>query len=138
MTVIMIPIKVEDKIPPEIYAGDVFFPLKFANSGKLTYDYLIKLFSAKDDFDGELTSIEQGILNGYFIEGYNEEDFLKASDETAIALKVVAVDKAGNRKEQEINCCLVDTKSRHIGNGRKKRFRFVSACLTGNTNVTIV
>ena len=130
MTVIMVGIKDEDVTPPDIYAGDVYFPVKFANSGRLSYDYLMNLFAATDDRDGLLDSIDHSVVNGYYIEGYNEEAFIKATGDAIVVLRIVAVDKAGNRRGQDINCYLVDTEAEHIGDGKKKRFRFTSDCST--------
>ena len=127
MLVIMKKKEIEDKIPPEIYAGDVYFPIEAANRGKLSYDYLLELFCAKDNVDGVLFPHKEGMKNGYYIEGYDKNLFLNASAGAVITLKVGAVDQAGNKSEKEVRCYLVDTGSRHMGDGRKKRVRFVNA-----------
>lgn len=124
MKVYLKKVKAEDKTAPEINAGDVFFPLNAANRGMLTYNYLLNLFSASDNFDGALPGQMEGAESGYYIEGYNENMFLSASGETVIPIAIVAVDKAGNKEEKIVNCYIIDTSPRHRGEGRKKAYRF--------------
>lgn len=126
MRVVMEKIEDVDKIPPDIYAGDIYFPLKAANRGKLSYDYLLEHFSVNDDVDGELTPVEAGSVNGYYMEGYDAALLSNATGDAIMRLKIIAFDKAGNRSELNINCYIIDTKSCHTGDGKKKRLRFAN------------
>lgn len=126
MKVIMEKIEETDKIPPLIYAGDIYFPLKAANRGKLSYDYLLQHFSVNDDVDGRLVPVEAGSVNGYYMEGYDAELLKNATEDMVMPLKIIAFDKRGNQSECSVNCYIIDTKSCHAGDGKKKRIRFVN------------
>ena len=93
---------------PSITAYDMYFPLEQAREGKLTEAYLSTLVKAVDKEDGNIPyGYNQG--KGLWMEGYESNRLIQATELDCIPITFVCVDSQGNRTTKAVAVRFADT-----------------------------
>jgi len=116
---------------PQIKAGDLYFSLKEAQSGKLTQEYLLGLAEATDK-ELEGVTDEKGTIScgedrkhhsTFLILDYRAEDFTEAEEDMSMTITYYARDAVGNETKKMVTVHLADTFPRKCESGN---VRFIS------------
>lgn len=117
---------------PQIAASDLYFPLTYAQEGRITEDYLLSYAVAADEElksstnpDGKLKHGEDTVNKTKFtVLDYQTSDFLGAEADMAMTITYRAEDKVGNVTTKMVTVYLVDTTAQEYDSGN---VRFISA-----------
>lgn len=116
---------------PEIFAADLYLPLKDAQQGAVTEEYLLQLAVAADEELKSDTNQEGRMKAGkdeklgtsFTIPDFQQEDFTKAEEEMSLTITYQAKDQAGSVTEETVRVFLVDTSQKSYDAGT---VRFIS------------
>lgn len=101
---------------PWIDADDLYYSLKDAQSGAITYDELISHATASDSEDGEniLSGVDEEKGTSFTIIDYQPTDFTQFTSDGSVTETFKVIDSIGNSYKQTITVHIVDTEPKVV------------------------